>query len=378
MKGDDLKTSRPVYHATMQCIDVRSSHGDYQVLVGHGILDDPLTAIKNSGLDVPKALVTDQTVGPLHGQRMAAALGLNALELPGGETNKNWHAVETVCRHWLTGQLDRSVSIIAMGGGIITDTVGFAAATFMRGIDWIAAPTTLLAMVDAAVGGKTGVNLPEGKNLVGAFWPPRLVLADTATLATLPSRELRAGLAEVVKAAWIGDRGLLDLVPATDHLRHDSLPPAGWDEIVMRSVRIKAEIVTADEREGGRRKALNLGHTMGHALETATGYERFLHGEAVAWGLETVAVIARDRGLLSADGESALRGAIRRLGHRPPIADLDPDTVCSFIAADKKRDAGGVGWVLPTDDGVRLDQRIEIEEAAEVLRRLQVVESEDC
>jgi 3-dehydroquinate synthase len=361
----------------MQRLDIGSAHGDYQVLVGHGVLEDPRTAIESCGLDSPRAFVTDETVGPLHGRRIAAALGLEAFELPGGETNKNWNAVEAVCRHWLEDQLDRSSSIIALGGGIVTDTAGFAAASYMRGIDWIAAPTTLLAMVDAAVGGKTGVNLPEGKNLVGAFWPPRLVLADTATLATLSGRELRAGLAEVVKAAWIGDRGLLELVPATDDLDHNSLAPTGWNEIVMRSVRVKAEIVTADEREGGRRKALNLGHTLGHALETATGYERFLHGEAVSWGLEAAAVIARDRGLLSADGASALRGATHRLGRRPSIADLDADAVCSFIAADKKRDAGGVGWVLPTDTGVVLDQRVETAEAVAVLRRLQAAETED-
>jgi 3-dehydroquinate synthase len=293
------------------------------------------------------------------------------VELPCGEANKNWATVEVTCRRWLADGVDRGGSALAIGGGIITDTVGFAAATYLRGIAWIAAPTTLLGMVDAAVGGKTGVNLPEGKNLVGAFWPPRLVIADTNTLSTLPARELRAGLAEVVKAAWISDHELLKLIPDEAVLSHDSLPPQAWETLVARSVAIKAEIVADDEREAGRRKALNLGHTMGHALEAATHYERFLHGEAVAWGLAAAAILGRRHGLLSADGEKELRLALVKLGDRPAIADLDAETVCSYIAVDKKRDADGIAWVLPTDEGVVLDQRVETKEAVEVLGELQ-------
>jgi 3-dehydroquinate synthase len=293
------------------------------------------------------------------------------VELPCGEANKNWATVEVTCRRWLADGVDRGSSALAIGGGIITDTVGFAAATYLRGIAWIAAPTTLLGMVDAAVGGKTGVNLPEGKNLVGAFWPPRLVIADTNTLSTLPARELRAGLAEVVKAAWISDHELLKLIPDAAVLSHDSLPPQAWETLVARSVAIKAEIVADDEREAGRRKALNLGHTMGHALEAATRYERFLHGEAVAWGLEAAAILGRRHGLLSADGEKEVRAASRKLSERPGIADLDAETVCGYIAVDKKRDADGIAWVLPTDDGVVLDQRVETAEAVDVFRELQ-------
>jgi 3-dehydroquinate synthase len=302
---------------------------------------------------------------------VADSLGLETLELPGGEAHKNWTTVEDICRHWLGMGLDRGGSAIAIGGGIVTDTVGFAAAAYLRGIAWIAAPTTLLGMVDAAIGGKTGVNLPEGKNLVGSFWPPRLVIADTSTLATLPERELRSGLAEVVKAAWISDHGLLELLPEMTEISYQSLAADAWETLVARSVAIKAEIVNADEREAGRRKALNLGHTMGHALEAATQYERFLHGEAVAWGLEAAAILGRRRNLLSVDGELSLRAAVGRLGDRPEIADLDAEAVCTYIAVDKKRDADGIAWVLPTDEGVVLDQRVETEEAVEVLRELQ-------
>jgi 3-dehydroquinate synthase len=352
-------------------LDVTSARGNYQAKVGPGILDRFGEVLEEEGLRTPRSVVTDTTVGPLHGRKLADALGLDLLELPGGETNKTSTTVEAVCRHWLGEGLDRGGSVLAVGGGIVTDTIGFAAAVYLRGIDWIAAPTTLLGMVDAAIGGKTGVNLTEGKNLVGAFWPPRLVVADTGTLATLPERELRAGLAEVVKSAWISDHTLLDAIPGVKENTYGTVPAGAWETLVARTVAIKAGIVAADEREAGRRKALNLGHTIGHALEAATGYERFLHGEAVAWGLEAAALLGRRRGLLSAAGERALRAAVSRLGERPAIADLEAERVCSFIAVDKKRDAAGVAWVLPTDDGVVLDQRVDTAEAVEVLRELQ-------
>jgi len=352
-------------------LELKSAHGDYPTVVGPGSLDRMAEIIEQERLSPPRAIVTDTTVGPLHGRRPAEALDLTVLEIAGGETHKNWATIGEIFRHWLGTGLDRSSSVMAIGGGIVTDTVGFAAATYLRGISWVAAPTTLLGMVDAAVGGKTGVNLPQGKNLVGSFWPPRLVIADTETLATLPARELRAGFAEVVKAAWISDHELLGLIPDAAEIGFDSLAPHEWETLVARSVAIKAEIVNADEREAGLRKALNLGHTMGHALETATRYERLLHGEAVAWGLEAAAILGRRRGLLSAEGERALRAAVDGLGTRPGIADLDAETVCGYIAVDKKRDADGVAWVLPTDDGVVLDQRVETAEAIEVLKELQ-------
>ncbi len=355
----------------MARLELKSAHGDYITVVGPGSLGRVREVLEQERLACPRSIVADTTVGPLHGRKPAAAMDCTALELPCGETNKNWAAVEGICRHWLAIGLDRSALAMAVGGGIVTDTVGFAAASYLRGIAWIAAPTTLLGMVDAAVGGKTGVNLPEGKNLVGSFWPPRLVIADTATLSTLPPRELRAGLAEVVKAAWIGDHALLALLPDTTDIGYDSLTPHEWETLVARSVAIKAEIVNADEREAGLRKALNLGHTMGHALEAATGYQRLLHGEAVAWGLLAAATLGRRRGLLSADGEETLRRAVGGLGSRPGIADLDAETVCGFIAVDKKRDADGIAWVLPTDDGVALDQRVATAEAVEVLKELQ-------
>jgi 3-dehydroquinate synthase len=318
------------------------------------------------GFAGPRSVLSDSTVGPLWGTPAAASLDAPLVELPDGEAHKRWPAVETLLGQWLDGGLHRGDSVAAVGGGVLTDTVGFAAAVYLRGVDWIAVPTTLLAMVDASVGGKTGVNLDRGKNLVGAFWPPRLVLIDIETLSTLPERELRAGLAEVVKTAWIGDHDLLTLVsssldkPATD----------GWEELVMRCVAVKAEIVGQDERETGRRAALNLGHTLGHALEAATGYRHFLHGEAVAWGLLAAAKLGRRHGLLSDEGEEAIIMAVESLGTMPSLADIDPEAIGYHIGHDKKRSADGISWVLPTDNGIALNQRVASEEALEVFREL--------
>jgi 3-dehydroquinate synthetase len=224
-------------------------------------------------------------------------------------------------------------------------------------------------MVDAAVGGKTGINLEHGKNLVGAFWPPRLVVVDVATLSTLPARELGAGMAEVVKTAWIGDHDLLTMIPR-GRIDFDVMTPEEWQALVMRCLAVKTRIVSDDEREAGRRASLNLGHTLGHALEAATGYRRFLHGEAVAWGLLAAARLARRRGVLSASGEEDLRSVVQALDNLPSTADIDLERLRPHIGRDKKRDAEGVAWVLPTDDGVVLNQRVDTDEAIEVFREL--------
>jgi 3-dehydroquinate synthase len=354
----------------MQRIGVTGERGTYDVLVGRGLLGRLGTLIEECGVVGRAALVANTTVGPLYARAAAEDAGWNEpVELPDGEEFKRWEQAERVCRWLLAGGYDRSDALVAIGGGVVTDLVGFTAAVYLRGIEWVAVPTTLLAMVDAAVGGKTGVNLEEGKNLIGAFWPPRLVVADMDALATLPERELRAGLAEVVKGAWIGDHALLDLLPERV-TGYGDLPPQRWQQLVARAVRVKAEIVIADEREAGSRQALNLGHTVAHALESVTRYRRFLHGEAVAWGLRAAALIAHRHGLLSEDGRERLETAVRGLGPLPPISDLDPGALLDHMGRDKKRDRAGVAWVLPTDDGVVLGQRVESDEVREVLRRL--------
>ncbi len=345
-------------------IEVPAGRGPYPVLVGPGALAELARRLAGRRVTV----VSDATVGPLYAREVAAALGAAPpLELPVGEEHKRWPAVEAVCRRALADGLGRADMIVAVGGGVVTDIAGFAAAVYMRGVGWAAAPTTLLAMVDASVGGKTGVDLEEGKNLVGAFWPPRLVAADPDVLATLPVRQIAAGLAEVVKAAWIGDRGLLRELPAAPV--PDALDPEGWARLVARAVRVKVDVVAADELEAGPRRALNLGHTVGHALEAASGY-RLLHGEAVAWGMVAEARIARRRGILGAAAYRELLAAVRRLAP-PPLGEIEPEAVLRFLHRDKKRDAGGVAWALPADHGVRLGERVSEREVLAALAGLE-------
>jgi 3-dehydroquinate synthase len=357
----------------VRTVTVAGERGSYDVVVDGGALARLGELLDARSIARPLLAVTDTTVAPLHGRRTAAALGMPPpVELPDGEVFKRWQQVEGLLGHWLEGGLHRGGSVLAVGGGVVTDTVGFAAAVYLRGIDWVAAPTTLLAMVDAAVGGKTGINLPTGKNLAGAFWAPRLVVADPEALRTLPVRELRAGLVEVVKAAWVGDRALLELVELAASGAQVARPARGevWEELIARAVAVKATVVEADEREAGARKALNLGHTLGHALEAAGDYRRFLHGEAVAWGLAAAAAVARRRGLLSEEAGRRLGSALSSLGPLPPVRDLEPERLLAHLARDKKRDDLGVAWVLPTDTGVVLDQRVSADEVRAVIEEL--------
>jgi len=315
-------------------------------------------------------VVTDANVGPLHGEGVAAALDAPLLVLPAGEEHKRWASVERVV-HWLLGcGVERRDLLVAVGGGVITDLVGFAAAVVLRGIRWIAVPTTLLGMVDAAVGGKTGIDLDLGKNLVGSFWPPAAVVADPQVLATLDSRELRAGLAEVVKAGLIAPSTLQHVIDR--HLeaavRGDLRQVA---DLIHASVRVKGEVVASDALEKGARASLNLGHTVGHALEAAAGYGRFLHGEAVCWGLLAVLRLARDRGLLSTADAQTWAARVGHLAPLPPISDLTWESLAPFVARDKKRAEGRVGWVLPRDGGVVMDAGVDDAEARAVYAELQ-------
>jgi 3-dehydroquinate synthase len=350
----------------MRRLAIESERGPYSVIARAGAVSRLGELIDEEGLSRPRSVVSNTTVGPLWGRPAAASLGAPLIELADGEEHKRWSTVEGLLTEFLDHGLHRKDPVAAVGGGVLTDTVGFGAAVFLRGIDWVAVPTTLLAMVDAAIGGKTGVNLEQGKNLVGAFWPPRLVVIDVETLSTLPERELRAGMAEVIKTAWIGDHELLTVVAAD----RDRLSTEQWQDLVMRCVAVKARVVGADEREVGMRAALNLGHTLGHALEATTGYTHFLHGEAVAWGLLAAARLGRRHDLLSSEGEKAISAAVSALGPLPSLAEIDPEAVHTHIERDKKRSTEGIGWVLPTDDGVVTNQRVAVEEALEVFEGL--------
>ena len=350
----------------MNELEIQTHRGVSHIVVGRELLEDAGRLIENRGLPYPGAVISNATVGPLYGRALARSLEIErCTELPDGEEHKIMPRARELCEGWADAGLHRLDTVLAIGGGVVTDTAGFAASIYMRGLRWIAAPTTLLAMVDASVGGKTGVNLEQGKNLLGTFWQPSLVIADIETLETLPERELRSGLVEVVKAAWIGDRELLDLIDPSMPLSDPR-----WEELVTRAVRIKARIVEEDERESGIRKALNLGHTLGHALEAVTGYRRFLHGEAVAWGMKAVAAISAERGLLNDPRRRRLETVLDRLGPFPAILGLPAERILHHLSLDKKNDDSGVAWVLPTDDGVVLDQRVSIGEIERALEAL--------
>jgi 3-dehydroquinate synthase len=262
------------------------------------------------------------------------------------ESSKRLSTVEEIARNLIRSGADRHAAVVAVGGGVVGDVAGFAAASYLRGVRLVHIPTTLVAQVDSAIGGKTGVNLPEGKNLVGSFYPPRLILADPDTLDTLPHREFRSGLYEVVKYGVIADAELFRFLerrmPAV--LRRDSTALA-W--IIPRCAAIKADVVQKDEREGGLRQILNFGHTIGHALEAVTSYRRFLHGEAIGWGMiaATLMAVAADK-LRDAEAIRIIR-LVASIGPLPGLGRIRVSQLRLILAGDKKARGGRVRWVLP-------------------------------
>ena len=272
------------------------------------------------------------------------------LNFPGGEPKKRLSEVETLAEEMIDGGGDRSSMVVAFGGGIVGDLAGFLAAIFMRGIPVIQVPTTLLAQVDAAVGGKTGANLTRGKNLIGSFHQPLAVWIDPEVLRTLPEREYRAGLYEIVKSGVIRDAGLFDLLEQCSEavLRQD---PKVVDRVIADAVRIKAEVVTADEREGDLRRILNFGHTFGHALEAETKYERVLHGEAVAWGMRVATLLAERLGLLGAADGARIQSVIAKYGPIPKLDGIAGANLAGRLKSDKKTVGGKIHFVLPVKIG---------------------------
>jgi 3-dehydroquinate synthase len=271
------------------------------------------------------------------------------LFLEPGEKHKTLARVEKLLRQMAQAGGDRGSLLIAFGGGIVGDVGGFVASSYMRGIPYVQVPTTFLSQVDSSVGGKTGVNLPEGKNLVGAFHHPLAVFADIEVLGTLPERELKAGLMESIKAGIIRDRGLVRFmeVHADEVLGRD---PKALEKVIAASIRMKAEVVGKDEREGGLRMILNLGHTVGHALEQATGYKTLLHGEAVGWGMVAALYLARERGTISAKQFERLESLIHLYGPLPALK-LKAARVVAATGGDKKNVGGVRRFVLPVGIG---------------------------
>jgi 3-dehydroquinate synthase len=328
-------------------VDVRIPGREYPILIGPGLLGDTQVVGQAVGArDV--MIVTSETVGPLYLDRARAGLAtkrVHAIALPDGEAHKTLATVARIFDAMVEARLNRDACIASLGGGVVGDMAGFAAACYQRGVDFVQLPTTLLAQVDASIGGKTGVNHPAAKNLIGAFHQPVAVIADTATLATLPPREFRSGLAEVIKHALIADTSFLDWLETNlDALlahQADALAYA-----VRRSCEIKAQIVAADERERGRRAELNFGHTFGHAIETARGYSGSLHGEAVAVGMVLAAALSQRQGWLAAADVRRVRDLLHRAGLPVAAEGIGAEHALSLMGMDKKVLKGRIRLVL--------------------------------
>jgi 3-dehydroquinate synthase len=335
----------------MPVFEVRTGQHTYANVVQRGLLKHVSEHVRESAGKI--FIVTTPDVWQLHGGALQPQFDANKLHVlffPGAEVHKRLSQVEALAEQMIAHGGDRTSLLIGFGGGIVTDICGFLAAIFMRGIPVVQIPTTLLAQVDAATGGKTGVNLVSGKNLIGSFHQPQSVLIDPDVLTTLPEREYRAGLFEVIKCGVIRDEALFDLLEmeagAILRQQRDTV-----DQLIAAAVRIKCEVVTADERESDLRRILNFGHTIGHAIEAETAYNRLLHGEAVAWGMLAATRLAVIRGLLSENSAARIHKTVCLYGPLPTAKDLVPDNLIARLASDKKTVQGKIHFVLPTDIG---------------------------
>jgi 3-dehydroquinate synthase len=332
-------------------IDVATESATYPVLIGVGLSGSLGALLDGQAFSRQRFIVSSPTVWKLHRKTLARGLGrTEVILIPDGERAKTTRTVMRIYDALVKAHADRAAGLIAIGGGVIGDVAGFAAATYLRGISVAHVPTTLLAQVDSAVGGKVGVNHTLGKNLIGAFHQPQVVAADPTLLLTLSRREFRAGLYEVVKY------GMAFEAPLFEQLRGNLRPILQRDvealtPIIAESCRIKAGIVMQDERERGPRRLLNFGHTAGHAFEAVTKYRRFRHGEAIAWGMLVAAQVAVARRALPLSGLHALSGLITALGPLPPVSDLKTREVLAAVRRDKKIVDGRLHFVVVTDVG---------------------------
>jgi len=320
----------------------------YDVQVVSGGLDAVGEELAARGLRGPIALVSDENVGPIYAARVDGTLkklgfATRIVQIPAGEAHKTMQTVARLWEDFLAAGVERGSTVVALGGGVVGDLAGFAAATYLRGVPWVGLPTSLLAMADSSLGGKTGADLPQGKNLVGAFHAPRMVLADPQSLATLPPDELRSGLAEVVKAGVIGDPRLFELCEGLADLKDIS----ALDEIVRRSMAVKVRVIQSDPFEKGLRASLNLGHTIGHGVELASGF-RLKHGEAVAIGMAAEARLAEQMGLAEAGLADGIAVVLEHLGLPTRVpSGLDRRVIQKAMRVDKKKARGSLRFALP-------------------------------
>jgi shikimate kinase/3-dehydroquinate synthase len=330
-------------------LNVDLGERSYPIAIGPGLLDDAALVVRYvNGRQV--AIVTNTTVAPLYLEKIAAPLraaGRDVLEiiLPDGEQYKNWESLMLVFDAMLSHKCDRQTTVVALGGGVIGDMAGFAAASYMRGVPFVQVPTTLLAQVDSSVGGKTGLNHPLGKNMIGAFYQPRAVLADTSTLATLPARELAAGLAEVIKHGAILDAAFFDWLEQ-NMAKLVARDPAALAHAIARSCEIKADVVRRDEREGGLRAVLNFGHTFGHAIEAGLGYGNWLHGEAVGCGMVMAADLSQRLGQVDAATAARVKALVAAAGLPVAAPDLGTARWLELMKVDKKNEDGAIRFIL--------------------------------
>ncbi|HTP86812.1 MAG TPA: 3-dehydroquinate synthase [Bryobacteraceae bacterium] len=349
MQGEDTRTHAKVVRYTTWynrglIHTVQTAQSTYNAIIERGCIARAAEFIPAKATSV--FVVTEERVWERYGCQVAANLPAHeVLCFPGGEVNKRLASLEALAEQMVALRADRASVIIAVGGGIVTDVAGFLAAVFMRGIPVIQVPTTLLAQVDASVGGKTGVNLHSGKNLIGNFHQPLAVLIDPLVLASLPDREYCAGLFEIIKCGIIADAGLFDVLRAERKAILDQKPDV-LERIISDSVRIKAEVVTADEKESGLRRILNFGHTFAHALEAETEYERFLHGEAVGWGMQAATELSRLEGVLAEPDAVAIQECIDSFHGVPPLDGIDPACIAARLRSDKKTVGGRIHFVL--------------------------------
>lgn len=337
------------HNAAQLTLNVELGERTYPIAIGPGLLADPAALVRHVG-GHKAAIVTNTTVAPLYLERVAAPLraaGKEVVEivLPDGEEHKQWGSLMAVFDALLANKCDRKTTLIALGGGVIGDLTGFAAASYMRGVPFVQIPTTLLAQVDSSVGGKTGINHPLGKNMIGAFYQPRAVLADTSTLDTLPARELSAGLAEVIKHGAILDGEFFDWIEA-NIARLVAREPDALAHAIARSCEIKADVVRKDEREGGLRAVLNFGHTFGHAIEAGLGYGAWLHGEAVGCGMVMAADLSQRLGLIDAASVERLRKLVQAAGLPVVAPDLGAERWIELMEVDKKNEGGAIKFIL--------------------------------
>jgi 3-dehydroquinate synthase len=331
-------------------LNVRTSSGEYAIEIAPGASRRLAAALDKTGLPARRFVVSSQTVWRFHGERLEGLALEEPILIPDGERFKHLATVGRIYDALIRAGADRLSAIVAVGGGVTGDIAGFAAATYLRGVPVVQVPTTLLAQVDSSVGGKVGVNHPMGKNLIGAFYPPKAVIIDPELLTTLPRREFRAGLYEVVKYGVIASRPLFERT-AHDLKALFSREASALLPVIAESCRIKASIVEQDERETGLRRTLNFGHTAGHALEAVTKYRRFRHGEAVAYGMLAASALATARGAFPEADRGALEALLMQMGPLPPVGDLSAAEVTDATRRDKKVLAGRLHFVLPTTIG---------------------------